>query len=62
MDGAPEARAAYFREVAQTLRGIADQIRFDLRRKNQILALSEGFDRFADRLERAVVPDTKQQE
>jgi hypothetical protein len=37
--------------VAETLRGIADQQRYDLRRRSQLLALAAGFERFALRIE-----------
>ena len=50
-DSAPEGRAAYFRGVAGTLRGIATELRFDPRRRDQLLALADGFERFAHRLE-----------
>jgi hypothetical protein len=50
-DDGPQARAAYFRGVAETLRGIADQQRYDLRRRSQLLALAAGFERFALRIE-----------
>jgi hypothetical protein len=44
---------ARFREIADTLRGIARQVRYDLCRVEQLHALASGFDRLADRLERA---------
>ena len=50
-EGSPEDRIAYFRGVAETLRGIAEQLRFDPRRRNQLQALADGFERFAARLE-----------
>jgi hypothetical protein len=53
-DGAPEGRPAYFRGVAETLRGIADTLRYDPRRRDQLLALADGFERFAHRLEQEV--------
>jgi hypothetical protein len=43
---------ARFREIADTLRGIARQVRYDLCRVDQLHALAAGFDRLADRLER----------
>jgi hypothetical protein len=43
---------AKFREIADTLRGIARQVRFDLCRIDQLNALADGFDRLADRMER----------
>jgi len=50
-DSAPEARVEYLRGVADKLRGIANQLRFDLRRADQLRALADGFDRMASRLE-----------
>jgi hypothetical protein len=50
-ESSPESRIAYFRGVAETLRGIAEKLRFEPRRKNQLLALADGFERFAARLE-----------
>jgi hypothetical protein len=49
-DNSPQARAAYFRGVAETLRGTAAQLRYDLRRADQLRALADGFERFAGRL------------
>jgi hypothetical protein len=46
------AKAAYFRSVAARLRAIADEQQFDPRRRSQLLALAEGFDRHAERFER----------
>ncbi len=46
------ARIARHRETAETLRGIAEQLRFDPRRANQIPSLADGFERFAMTLER----------
>ena len=50
-EGSPEDRVAYFRGVAETLRGIANQLSYEPRRRNQLLALADGFERFAARLE-----------
>ena len=47
----PEDRVAHFREVAVRLRGIAEKMRFEPRRREQLLALADGFERFAARLE-----------
>ena len=47
----PEDRVAYFRGVAATLRGIAENLRYEPRRREQLLALADGFERFAVRLE-----------
>jgi hypothetical protein len=46
------AKAAYFRAVAERLRAIADEQQFNPRRRNQLLALAEGFARHAERFER----------
>jgi hypothetical protein len=43
---------AKFREIANKLRGIARQVRYDLCRVDQLHALAAGFDRLADRTER----------
>jgi hypothetical protein len=56
-DSALEDRAAYFRGVAETLRGIATELRYDPRRRDQLLALADGFERFARRLEQEVGAD-----
>jgi len=45
------ARITRHRETAETLRGIAEQLRFDPRRANQLRALADGFERFALLLE-----------
>ena len=45
--------AAGYREIAETLRRIANELRFDLRRADQLRALADGFDRLAERHERA---------
>ena len=50
-EGSPEDRVAYFRGVAETLRGIADKLSYEPRRRNQLQALADGFERFAARLE-----------
>jgi hypothetical protein len=52
-DREQEARAALYRETARTLRQLAAEIRFDFRRRAQLLALADGFDRYAVRLERS---------
>ena len=46
-----QSRVAYFRSVADTLRGIANGLQYDFRRADQLRSLAEGFDRFAARLE-----------
>jgi len=50
-DNSLESRAAYFRSVAERLRGIAAGLRYDLRRADQLRALADGFERFAARLD-----------
>jgi hypothetical protein len=50
-DPSPQSRVEYLRGVAEHLRGLAAQMRYDLRRGNQILALADGFERFAQHLE-----------
>ena len=50
-EGSPEDRVAYFRGVAETLREISNQLSYEPRRRNQLLALADGFERFAARLE-----------
>ena len=47
------AKAAYFRSVAERLRAIADEQHFNPRRRNQLLALAQGFARHAERFERS---------
>jgi hypothetical protein len=42
---------AKYREVAETLRGIAQRTRFDECRVSQLHALADGFERLAKRLE-----------
>ena len=51
-DEAHQSRAEHFRGVADNLRRLAAELRHDLCRKDQILALADGFERFAERLER----------
>ena len=44
--------AEKYRGIARELRCLAfRRVPFDLCRKNQLLALAKGFDRFADRIE-----------
>jgi hypothetical protein len=45
-----EAGASNYRETASKLRRLAGELRFDLCRRNQLLALADGFERLADRL------------
>jgi hypothetical protein len=51
-DEAPLAKAAYFRGVSARLRAIANNVQFNPRRRNQLLALADGFERHAERFER----------
>ena len=41
------SKAERYREDARRLRAIARELRFDLRRRYQLLALADGFDRSA---------------
>jgi hypothetical protein len=56
--GTEEPGGAKFRDIAAELRRIAASLRFDLRRGAQLLALADGFDRFAERLDREQSEDT----
>src|SRR6266853_5378141 len=49
------AKIAGYRETAETLRGIAERLRFEPRRGNQLRALADGFERFALLLKRASI-------
>jgi hypothetical protein len=40
-----------YRQTARTLRQLAAEIRYDFCRREQLLALADGFDRYAERLE-----------
>jgi hypothetical protein len=51
-DREQEARAALYWHTATTLRQLAAEIRFDFRRRSQLLALADGFDRYAARIQR----------
>jgi hypothetical protein len=44
-------RIARYRETAETLRRLANAVRFDFRRREQLIALAAGFDRAAERIE-----------
>jgi hypothetical protein len=48
-----ESQATRYRRNAETLRRLAAEIRFDFCRRQQLLALADGFDRFAQHLERS---------
>jgi hypothetical protein len=45
----------HYREIAETLRRLADRSRFDLCRRAQLQALAAGFERFARRIERQLI-------
>ena len=47
----PQSRPEYLRNVPDRLRGIANGLRYDVRRAEQLRALADGFERFATRLE-----------
>jgi hypothetical protein len=51
-EGTEEPAGAKFRGIAAELRRIAASLRFDLGRAAQLNALADGFDRFAERLDR----------
>ena len=44
-------RAALYRQSAETLRRLAAEVRYDFCRREQLLALADGFDRYVERLE-----------
>jgi hypothetical protein len=46
-----------YRHSARTLRQLAAEIRFDFRRRSQLFALADGFDRYAERLEGSILED-----
>ncbi|HEX6440812.1 MAG TPA: hypothetical protein VF007_01400 [Stellaceae bacterium] len=50
MSDEEEAGASNYRETARKLRRLAGELRFDLCRRNQLLALADGFERLAVRL------------
>jgi len=50
-EDSPRSRAAHFRGVAAQLRTLANQIQYNLRRRDQLLALAAGFERFAEQLD-----------
>ena len=52
----PESPASY-RETAKTLRRLASELRFDLCRRNQLLALADGFERLAERPQKQLAAD-----
>ena len=59
-DGSLQSRGEYLRSVAAKLRGIANGLRFDFRRADQLRSLADGFERFAERLEQDAGPDKAQ--
>ena len=51
------SKAERFREDARKLRAVAQEMRFvDLRRRQQLLALADGFDQSAARIEEQSLP------
>ena len=44
-----------YRDIADRLRGIAQSVRYNPQRVNQLHALADGFDRLADRVEREAI-------
>ena len=56
-DITPEDRASHFRSVAARLREIANEIQFNARGRNQLLALADGFERYAARFETDQIVD-----
>jgi hypothetical protein len=46
-----QSKAERYREDARRLRAVARELRFDLRRRQQLLALADGFDQSAARIE-----------
>jgi hypothetical protein len=44
----------HFRSVAEKLRGLAAQMPYDIHGREQLLALADGFERFADRLQQSL--------
>jgi hypothetical protein len=58
-DETPQSRAEHFRGVADNLRNLAAQMRYDIRRRDQLLALAAGFERFASRLEQEADAETE---
>jgi hypothetical protein len=50
-DSEQQARVALYRQSARNLRQLAAEIRFDFRRRSQLLALADGFDRYVARIE-----------
>ena len=53
-----EARFTLHRQSARTLRRLAAEIRFDFCRREQLLALADGFERLAERVKRSGIKET----
>ena len=51
LDEKDRERARHYRATARKLRELAAAVRYDLRRRQQLLALAAGFDRAADRVD-----------
>ena len=49
-----QAKVEQYRGIARELRHIAAGQRFDMCRHDQLIALADGFDRLADRVEREI--------
>jgi hypothetical protein len=59
-DETSQSRAAHFRAVnLRNLAATAMQLRYDIRRRDQLLALADGFERFAERLALQADADTE---
>jgi hypothetical protein len=52
-----EADASAHSETAKKLRRLAGGLRYDLCRRNQLLALADGFERLAGRLRKRLAPN-----
>jgi len=46
-----QSKAARYRATAAHIRELADQLRFDPKRRDQLYALADGFDRLVSRIE-----------
>jgi hypothetical protein len=58
-DGPAQSTPAYFHGIAQTLREIAARLNFDHNRRSQLLALADGFERLARRMESQAAAEPK---
>ena len=55
LDEEDRERVRYYRATARKLRELATTIRYDFRRRDQLLALAAGFDRAADQVDLSAV-------